>query len=129
MELILNLVWILLASLAFCQWLKAGARHGSKPVVQLLALAVVALILFPVVSVTDDLQTALNPAESDCCLRRDHACFTPHSDFPQVSAILMPAGPHNIAIRFMTVVIGGLSAPVLDHPELNPIQNRPPPAA
>jgi hypothetical protein len=47
----------------------AGATRRT----QMVALAVLILILFPVISVTDDLQAIQNPAEVDSCLRRERS--------------------------------------------------------
>jgi hypothetical protein len=58
MELLLNLLWLLLALPAFylwrdtCVWRK---RCGPSPLQCLLALGCVLVLLFPVVSATDDL--------------------------------------------------------------------------
>jgi len=40
------------------------------------------VILFPVISVTDDLGAAQNPAELACCASRHHAALCTHSIFP-----------------------------------------------
>jgi hypothetical protein len=57
MELFLNMVWLLLAMPAYCLWRKA--RHGPNvshsSLQYLLALGCALVLLFPVVSATDDL--------------------------------------------------------------------------
>ncbi len=61
MELLLNLCWLGLTSVAFGLWL-AGRRRGASPdprravALEFLALAAAALLLFPVISLSDDLQ-------------------------------------------------------------------------
>src|ERR1035438_6715069 len=85
MELVLNLAWVLLAALMFCLWLRFAPRTDVDRRMQFVALAVLLLILFPVISVTDDLQAMQNPAEADCLLRRDHACSTAYSIFPALA--------------------------------------------
>jgi len=129
MELVLNLAWVLMAALMICLWLRFAPCTGSNKQTQLVALAALILILFPVISVTDDLQAALNPAETDTCLRRSHACSTPHSIFPAVAA-LPPSlfAAHSFGMLRIAAP-GSLHAPLLEHPALAPIQNRPPPAA
>ena len=72
MELVLNLAWAFLASIMVGLWLRLAVRTGVNLRMQFVALAVLLLILFPVISVTDDLQVAQNPAEADCLVRRDH---------------------------------------------------------
>jgi hypothetical protein len=129
MELSLNLIWLLLAALMLGLWLRFAPRSGSNQRMQLVALSVLILILFPVISVTDDLQAALNPAEVDSTLRRDHRCTNPHSIMPAVAAL-----PPRVAteISFSTLQIAAPGEfPVRIHgkPALAPIQNRPPPCA
>ena len=135
MELFLNLAWVALAALMFCLWLRFAPRtgpnrHTEKRRAQFVALAVLLLILFPVISVTDDLQAIQNPAETDSCLRRDHLVFN--------AALHLPRGRCPPVTRFCRAfrsascalpAPGSLPAPVFDHPALAPIQNRPPPAA
>lgn len=63
MELLLNLVWLLLALPAYCLWRKArrGPSVGGRSSLQyLLALGCALVLLFPVVSATDDLH-AMRP--------------------------------------------------------------------
>jgi len=129
MEILLNVAWVLLAGLMFCLWLQFAAREGVGRRRQFVALAVLLMILFPVISVTDDLQAALNPAETDSCLRRDYGCAVPHSIFPAVACLPLPAvaGPSFGFLRMATP--GSLDAPIFENPALAPIQNRPPPVA
>jgi|SRR6516165_5987162 hypothetical protein len=59
MELLLNLAWLLLAMPAFWLWRECrnpSAQRRFTPLQCLLALACVLVILFPVVSATDDLR-------------------------------------------------------------------------
>ena len=62
MELLLNLVWVLLAFPAFWVWRVAKDRPGPGQQSRYcwLTLACILILLFPVVSATDDLQ-ALRP--------------------------------------------------------------------
>jgi hypothetical protein len=58
MELFLNLVWLLLAVPAYCLWRKARRGpnlDGQSSLQYLLALGCALVLLFPVVSATDDL--------------------------------------------------------------------------
>lgn len=58
MELLLNLAWLLLAIPAYWLWRKstpANRRHRFSSLQCLLALACVLVLLFPVISATDDL--------------------------------------------------------------------------
>jgi hypothetical protein len=129
MELILNLAWILLAALALGQWMRFGAQGNCKPRVQCIALALLILILFPVVSVTDDLQAALNPAETDCFSRRDDGFLAPHPVVPVLADLPESAiNGHAFGIA-RTSVAGGYITPLFERPALAPIESRPPPAA
>ena len=129
MELSLNLAWVFLAAFMLCSWLRFSPRAGSNSRMQFVALAVLILILFPVISVTDDLQAALNPAETDSCLRRNHGCSTPHSIIPAISALPLPVFAELSFGALHLTAAGTLRASVLENPALAPIQNRPPPVA
>ena len=129
MELLLNLAWMMLAAAIIGVWLLCAPRGGVGRPQQLLALAVLSLILFPVISITDDLLAAQNPAEADCRLRRDHVVSSAHSVLPVVGS-LPEHGFSEVAFSFLrSATPSGLAGPVVDHPGLAAVQNRPPPAA
>jgi hypothetical protein len=129
MELILNLAWAMLAIFMACGWVFFGVRTGPNRRSQLVALAVLILILFPVISVSDDLMALQNPAEDDCCLRRAHVVVSTHSIFPTVAAMPRPVLAE-LPFGFLRLAApGNLPVPVICHPGLAAIQNRPPPAA
>lgn len=129
MELVLNLAWALSAIVMVCLWLRYGHHANAGQRHQIVALAVLILILFPVISVTDDLQVVQNPAEVDTCLRRHHVVSNSHSIFPSAAALPLPAFAQ-LPFGFLQMVAPGqLSAPVVPHPGLDSIQNRPPPVA
>lgn len=128
MELLLNLAWLLLAAMMICLWLCFAPRTGVSSCLQLVALAVLLLILFPVISVTDDLQAAQNPAEADCLVRRDHRA-TLHPILTPIAALPLPAVAAVSFGVFRMAIKGSPQDPVFDHPALAPIQNRPPPVA
>lgn len=128
MEFTLNLAWVVLAALMFCLWLRHGTDAATDRRMQFVALAVLLLILFPVISVTDDLQAVQNPAETDSCQRRDHGCSAPHSIWSPVAALPLPAFAElSFGVQRMAAP-GSLAAPVIALAALNPIENRPPPA-
>jgi hypothetical protein len=129
MELFLNLAWAGLATLTVGWWLSCAPDAGAHRRTQFVALALLLLVLFPVISVTDDIQAFQNPAETDCCQRRDHACSAPHSTLPQGPALLMPAIAE-LPFGFLRLAApGSILTRVFDHPALAPIESRPPPAA
>jgi len=130
MELTLNVGWALVALWMLGAWVRHAPRRASDRRIQMLALAVVILILLPAISMTDDLVAAQNPAEIDCSVRRahDHGRSL-HSAVPITPSLPLP-GFAGLAIEYA----GGLTpgAPpfaFVENPVLQPIQNRPPPAA
>jgi hypothetical protein len=128
MEVFLNLAWSLLAAIMFFLWLIFAPRTGRNWRVQFIALAVLLLILFPVISVTDDLLVVQNPAEADTSLRRDHADRSPHSSFPAVATFPVPAFAA-LSMGRPKFTTGGLFIPINCHLALNAVQSRPPPLA
>jgi hypothetical protein len=129
MELILNLSWAFVAMGMLCAWACIAPSTASNRRVQLIALAVVILILLPEISMTDDLIAAQSPAEIVTCVRRDHDLCGLRSIAPAATALPLPlfAGLP-IAVVHMGKPIN-LFEPFVDHPALAAIQNRPPPAA
>ncbi len=74
MEILCNLVWGLVVVVLWGLWLKGLPRRGEQGArgqasllprigIQLVALAMLSVVLLPVISVTDDLQSANFPAE------------------------------------------------------------------
>lgn len=129
MELTLNLAWGLLALWMFCAWLRVAPTAVRDRRAQFVALAVVILILLPAISMTDDLVAAQNPAEADCCVRRDYDCFHAHAGILMASASPVPAfnGLTFRVVHLLAPVL--LAAPLAQTPALASIQNRPPPSA
>jgi hypothetical protein len=129
MELTLNLAWALLALWMLGAWLRVAPTAARERRAQFVALAVVILILLPAISMTDDLVAAQNPAEVDCCVRRDYDCFHAHAGVPTATASPVPT--------FNGLMLGVLhllppnphAAPFAETPALASIQNRPPPSA
>jgi hypothetical protein len=128
-EIFLNVVWLLLAGLLYGLWRRGASRSGASTTMQLVALAMLVVILFPVISVTDDLQAAQNPAETDCCQRRMHGGSQPHGITPAVATpppAVLAGQPFGVV---GLVILPGPPAPSIANPALAPIQNRPPPTA
>jgi hypothetical protein len=133
MELTLNLGWALLAIWMLCAWVRMAPRRAMDRRTQFIALAVAILILWPVISVTDDLAIAVqNPAEIDLSaysVRKNHDFCSPHSIVPAAAALPAPTFA-GLSFAYVHMAAPGiLSAPFVDQPALGPIQNRPPPAA
>lgn len=129
MELLLNLVWALLAALMIGSWRRFSSRTGANRRNQLVALAVLLLILFPVISVTDDLQAVQNPAETDCCQRRSYLHAPVHPTLA-AAANLPPAEFSGLHFLIQQMAVEDLDLPrVKARPELGSTWNRPPPTA
>jgi hypothetical protein len=80
-ELILNLVWLGAAVAAFLAWY-LWRVDGPSRTQQLIVLMLVVAILFPVISMTDDVWAAQNPAEPDSAQRRHHLVAVLHGMVP-----------------------------------------------
>jgi hypothetical protein len=129
MELFLNLAGAFVALAIVCLWLRWRPRAGGDRRTQVVALALLILILFPVISVTDDLLAAQNPAETDTLVRRDLIACALHAASPLIAVLPEPpiaALPFG-SLRFAAP--GTLPLVAVDSPALDPIENRPPPTA
>ena len=129
MELFFNSVWALVAIASVCLWLRLGRRTLADRHMSFIALVMLIVILFPVISVSDDLWSIQNPAETDSCQRRDHRAYCPHAVFPAIAALPVPIlAALNFGFQPLTVPLK-LVLPAVENPALGTIQNRPPPAA
>ena len=75
MEALFNLAWVALTFALFAMWLAIARTRRKDSLlpslgVQLIAIAMLAVILLPVISLTDDLQAAPTLAESEHVNRR-----------------------------------------------------------
>lgn len=129
MELFLNRVGACVALAIVVQWLRLAPDAGFDHKTQFVALVLLILILFPVISVTDDLLVAQNAAETDSSVRRDYAIqgVQPSTQFMAVSPITTP-----LAHRFSFLGFAGPEShplPTSSAPAIAPIENPPPPTA
>jgi hypothetical protein len=127
MESLFNIVWALVAMTSVCYWLKRGQRTSSGGHSSLVGLAMLVVILFPVISVSDDLWSLQNPAETDTCQRRDHVngCFHVH-----FSATVALPEPTHAELQFWSRRLGAPRSAELTtiaNPAFGYIENRPPP--
>jgi len=129
METSLNLVWALLAVALVCLWVYHAPRQGAGRWMQVAAVVTLMVILFPVISVTDDLLATQNPADVEVYLRRGHTAGSQHvilsaiARIPPVSFAGLFLGCQRLAAP------SSLPIPTVDNPALAGIQNRPPPTA
>jgi hypothetical protein len=129
MELYLNYVWVLAATASACLWLRRGRRTVVHKRLSLVGLFLFIIILFLVISVSDDLWSFQNPAETKTFQLRDQRVACLHSVFPGIAARPDRAGTE---LSFDSQPFGALlHAPLLavDNPALDPLQNRLPPWA
>jgi hypothetical protein len=70
MEIVLNIAWALCSLGLIWFWTRNTESDSVPRRTQILALAMVVLLLLPVISLSDDLMAMQGPAESDSCLRR-----------------------------------------------------------
>src|SRR5579863_2531581 len=99
MEMTLNLVWAglsLASAVAGLHYKEQADQHRWLPIV---ALGVIWVTLFPVISVSDDLWSIQNPAEADTCLRKNEPSATTHPLLTSPPALLPSTG---CAIRVQT---------------------------
>ena len=129
MELFLNSAWAAMAIVLGCVWLRLDDRDKAEGRLSFVALIMLLVILFPVISVSDDLWSLQNPAETDTYQRRDHQGLCPHSIFPATAALPEPV-PAEPALGLKRLVAPfTLQFLAVASPALGPIQNRPPPSA
>jgi hypothetical protein len=94
-EIVLNIVWAATAVAAYLAWVRWRTRPCRRLVQHLTALLLASAVLFPVVSMTDDVWAAQNPAEPDTCQRRHNVSAVTHGQVP--CAIVLAGDPPVIA--------------------------------
>lgn len=129
MELVLNLVWVIVAVAGLVFWLRDDHPSRANRSTQLVVLAMLVLILFPIISVSDDLWAAQNPAEADSSFRRDELAGHLHTIAFPVAIV-----PHAEQVDFSLAVLGHLPprdriVPTPQAPARHILFSRPPPAA
>lgn len=131
MELILNLAWVLVAAAALASWSLVSRRvKGSSRRIapQLLALGVLLLILFPAISITDDLWAVRNPAETDILVRRHDEATHHLGALPHGQPVLLTGryeGPSTAELGYAALPLQEL--PFHQAPARFAIVIRPPP--
>jgi hypothetical protein len=128
MEFFLNSAWAVLALFVVCLWLRIEHRAHSKRGLPFVSLVMLIVILFPVISVSDDLWSIQNPAETDTCHRRIHLASPPHSNFTAMAAHPEPL------FAALTFGYPSIALPEdlpflrIGNPALHSVETRPPPA-
>ncbi len=132
MELVLNFAWLLLCLTLMALWMQYARKDhrccDSNRGMQLMALAIVLLLLFPVISVSDDLLMAQNPAETDTCVQKSCNCGHHQQHMPAMASL--PAQP--LVVHHSEYAVVSQTSELLDRSTQNPalrrVENRPPPA-
>ena len=146
MEILLNCVWLILGVSLIATWSVLGWRQPDRRLaaeeqslpsrrVQFIAVLMLIILLFPVISLTDDLARCTAPQETERALRL-HARLNDALDGSPSGPALLPAATvwtELIAAAFRQVS----PQPVADAVELSlllestrlPVESRPPPAA
>lgn len=70
MEITLNLAWAACSLVLIWFWIRSTASNPAPRKMQILALAMIVLLLLPVISLSDDLMAMQGPAEMDSSMRR-----------------------------------------------------------
>jgi hypothetical protein len=130
MELFFNLAWLVVAGVLVTLWLRDNGQRHAECRGQVIAMAVLIAILFPVISVSDDLQAIQNASEVDNYLRRDHLVPSNPGPVQPMLAVILPAMSTGLGFGFLRFIAANLLT-VLEpeHPEIAGIDNRPPPVA
>jgi hypothetical protein len=127
MESLFNIVWALVATASVYFWLKRGRRTSKGGHFSLVGLTMLVVILFPVISVSDDLWSLQNPAETDTCQRRDHVAGCSQTHFPATAALPEPTRTE-LKFWFRRLDIPRLAElTATGNPAFGYIENRPPP--
>lgn len=128
MEPIFNLVWALVTIAGVGFWFMQARRKRGSNRYSAIGLALLVVILFPVISVSDDLWSLQNPTETDSFHRRDYGGGTPHFQPISVSSLPETFGPELLFASWWIGTTHLIASPTIDNPALKPVENRPPPA-
>jgi hypothetical protein len=134
MEVLLNILWFALCNLTGLYWLQRWRRNGQPGggALQLSALACVLVLLFPVISATDDLYAAQFAFEATVTQKSSKGALSVRSVLPQRDHRYPAAAftsPFSLAAQVRVAVIPvNDSSPVCPFSISHPPQDRAPPA-
>jgi hypothetical protein len=135
LEVLFNLLWLALSGSLVGLWLWSQRRWAYEPLrvstrMQIMALAILIVILLPVVSLTDDLQACTAPAEVEHLIRRGD--LQAHADSPLHAASIVVAAllSYDKASGFPTLshLSPAIEIATSSEDYLRIAGNRPPPA-
>jgi len=127
-EVFLNFAWALVAILLIELQRRTESRTGAQRRNSLIALAMLLVILFPVISVSDDLWSIQYATETDTALRRNHLDARSSHTLPSAAP---PPAEFAASVEFshFHFIVIQPSAPRAERPWFAAILNRPPPSA
>jgi hypothetical protein len=94
METTLNLIWLVVTIAAVCIWRfrwsvsRENPRHSTR--IEVIAIICVLALLFPVISLTDDLHPEIVPADT-VSSKRNHCLLVAGNSHPEKSKSLLHA--------------------------------------
>jgi hypothetical protein len=89
MELLLNLVWVIVATAVLYAWGRRRNHSQARP--QLVVLLCLLALLFPVISATDDLHAMSSEMEDSTSVRRSLKQMVVARSFGQIAVYTAPA--------------------------------------
>ncbi len=104
MELLLNLAWLLLAVPAYCLWRRDAGLRAARWVTSLqcvLALGCVLVLLFPVISASDDLHAMRAEMEDSSISKRAVRQAASERNSASVHRLQGPPAPVASAVRLV----------------------------
>lgn len=131
MELTLNLAWAVIAVASYARLFRhfairrCGRGHGPRRWQCIVALTCALLILFPVISLTDDLHEIQATAEEAASCVVIKQCVQSHASSPARTVHHIPCLPAAIATDFPWTAVG--AAAVLESALLRPALRQSPP--
>lgn len=128
-EIALNLIWCLLVAAGFAVWLRLGRRKSTSRCIQFIAICSLAFILFPVISLTDDLWAMHNPAEVDTSLRRSDTTAHLRMIVPEMPSVRTEELTVTPAVITAYIQVAEFAPCFFAEPLRGPLFSRPPPAA
>jgi hypothetical protein len=104
MELLLNLAWLALAIAAFARlgWWASGETDRGRILVVALSTLCLVVLLFPIISITDDLQATDAVLEETVAVRRVAAAAALHA-MPMLAAAIVVSVPA-VSLSFLGFV-------------------------
>jgi hypothetical protein len=135
LEILFNLLWVALSAALAGLWLLCRAARtndslGTSTRMQITALAVLVVVLFPVVSLTDDLLAYTAPAEVEHLVRRDlQDQPSGHVNAAAVMIAALFSHPHAIGLGILLRPSLSIKVGTPREESLEVLGNRPPPRA